>query len=237
VRQYVALSDGPSVGPVADPEVPMFGVLWVVGLALLIVVGIREAVRRGFASSLLVPVVAGAALAAEYVVLTDAQAPRFLLPAFALLTVPTGLGLSSLVGGFRARTGAALTWAVLASALVVVWLLQQVVVARRIEDGVTAQRASAAQVGSQVRAHVGRQPCFVDSESNFPIVGYAAGCRAAELGDRLGTWARRADRLESEGARPFLVLRRSAEPRPPDGTVLVRTVPSGDVTWYVYEPA
>ena len=31
-RQYLALSDGPSIGPVADPELPA-GVLWLVGLS------------------------------------------------------------------------------------------------------------------------------------------------------------------------------------------------------------
>lgn len=238
VRQYLALSDGPSVGPVADPDVPASGVLWVVGLVVLVVVGIREARRRGIASSILVAVVAGAALAAGYVLFTDAQAPRFLIPAFALFAIPAGLGLSSIVVGLRERTAARVVWAVLASALVGIWLLVQVVVATGIEDAVTVQRASAALVGRRIGALAVRQPCFVDSESNFPIVGYAAGCRAAELGDGLGRWAERADRLAGDGTRPFLVLRRPEEPRPPQGTVLVRTAPSGgELTWYVFEPA
>jgi hypothetical protein len=238
VRQYLALSDGPSVGPVANPDVPVTGVLWIVGLVVLIVVGIREAVRRGFASSLMVAVVAGAALAGEYVVFTDAQAPRFLLPAFASFAIPAGLGLSSIVVGFRERTGVRVVWAVLASALVGVWLLVQVVVATTIEDAVTVQRASAVRLGRQIGALAARQPCFVDSESTFPIVGYAAGCRAAELGDRVGTWAERADRLADDGTRAFLVLYRPEEPRPPEGTVLVKTLPSGgEQAWYVFERA
>lgn len=238
VRQYLALSDGPSVGPVANPDVPVVGILGVVGITMLVVVGVREAVGRGFVSSVMVALAAGAALAAEYVVFTDAQAPRFLLPAFALFAVPAGFGLSSIVVGLRERTGADVVWTALASVLVAGWLFQQVAIASRIEDGVTVHRASPAGVGRQIRTLAAQEPCFVDSESSFPMVGYAAGCRAAEMGDRLRTWAQRAHRLAREGTRPFLVLRRSEEPPPPDEAVLVRTIPSADdVTWYVFEPA
>ncbi|HEX5937067.1 MAG TPA: hypothetical protein VFZ75_05165 [Actinomycetota bacterium] len=241
VEQYLALSDGPSIGPVAHPQVPVSGPLWLLGLVVLVVMGLREAHRRGFVRSLLVPVAAGAALGAEYVVFTDAQAPRFLLPAFALIAIPAGLGLASIViaSGARARGRPwRAAWAVIASALVGVWLIQQVVVATRIEEDVTAQRASAVRVGRQVRALAARQPCFVSSESSFPIVAYVARCRGSDLGEVLTSWEERAERLARDGVRPFLALRRARKQDAPAGAVLVRTVPSGGgFAWYVYERA
>lgn len=237
-RQYLALSDGPSRGPVAHPDVPISGVLWLVGLLVLLVIGFRAANRCGFVPSLVVPAATGLALAAEYLLFVDAQAPRFLLPAFALFAIPAGLGLSSIVVGARARDPGRVPrvpGGVVAAVLVGAWLLVQLQIAARVEDRVTRQRASAVRVGLQIRSLAARQPCFVHSDVGFPIIAYTAGCRAAELGE-LGTWSERADRLASERAWPFLVLQRSEEPEPPDGAVLVRTVSTaGERTWYVYE--
>ena len=239
VRQYLALSDGPSIGPVADPQVPLSGALWLLGMAGLVTIGLRAAAARGLLPSLVVPVAAGAALAAEYVVFTDAQAPRFLLPAFALLTIPAGLGLGWILAGFRERTEAR-TWrwaaAAATSTLVAAWVILQVGIASRVETGVAEQRASAERAGLRIRALAGRQPCHVYSGAGFPIVGYAAGCRAAPLGKVLGAWEERAGRLERDGIQPFLVLRGAAE-TDVTGATLVAVVPSDDQTrWFIYGP-
>ena len=239
VRQYLALSDGPSIGPVADPQVPLSGALWLLGMAGLVTIGLRAAAARGLLPSLVVPATAAAALAAEYVVFTDAQAPRFLLPAFALLTIPAGLGLGWILAGFREPT-AARTWrwaaAVAASALVAAWVILQVGIASRVETSVAEQRASAERAGLRIRALAGRQPCHVYSEAGFPIVGYAAGCRAAPLGRVLGVWEERAGRLERDGVQPFLVLHGAAE-TDVQGASLLAVVPSDDQTrWFIYGP-
>jgi hypothetical protein len=237
-RQYLALSDGPSIGPVADPDVPVSGLLWLLGLASLLVLGVRASGRRGVLPALVVPTAAGVALAAEYIVFTDAQAPRFLLPALALLTVPAGLGLASIAVGARGRDGArraSLVAIVVASTVVAAWAALQVGIAAKVEAGVTRQRASAERAGLRIGALAARQPCHVHSEASFPIVGYAAGCRAAPLGKVLGTWDRRADHLARNGVRPFLVLHREAEPAPPSGAVLIDVVHSeGARSWFLY---
>ena len=172
---------------------------------------------RGLLASLVVPSAAGMALAAEYVVFTDAQAPRFLLPALALLTIPAGFGLASVLARIRDRESvpAARAVAIVAAILVVVWGILQLAVATKVEAGVTEQRASAQRVGLRIRSLAAQRPCWVYSEVNFPIVGYAAGCRAAPLGKVLGSWGDRALHLEADGVRPFLVLLRArARPRP-----------------------
>jgi len=237
VRQYLALSDGPSIGPVANPDVPVSGVLWLLALAILGTLGLRLATSRGLLASLAVPTAAGVALAAEYVVFTDAQAPRFLLPALALLTIPAGFGLASMLVRARDPEGspAARVAPIVVAALVVGWGIFQFVVATRVEAGVTEQRASAQRVGVGIRELAARQPCLVYSEANFPIVGYAARCRAAPLGKALGTWGDRARLLEAEGIRPFLVLLRARAAPPPEGTTLLAEIPAREsLRWFIY---
>ncbi len=238
-RQYLALSDGPSIGPVADPDIPLSGALWLVGFGVLVVLGLRASNRRGLLPSLVVPLAAGTALAAEYVLLTDAQAPRFLLPALALLTLPAGVGLATLVVNVRDRETSAPTRivAVVATSLVLVWAVVQLGIATRVEAGVTRQRASAQRAGLEVRDLAAGKPCHVYSEGSFPIVGFAAGCRAAPLGQVLAAWEERSDRLERQGRRVFLVLHRAEAIAPPGGTALLAEVPSdAQRTWFIYGP-
>jgi len=236
VRQYLALSDGPSIGPVANPELPLSGLVWLVGMAGLVTLGIRLSSRRGLLCALVVPTAVGVALAAEYVAFTGAQAPRFLLPGLVLLTLPAGVGLGSLVARSRDRgNGRVVLIAATASIAVVAWAVVQVGIATRVEAGVTGQRASADRAGQRIRELAARQPCQVYAEAGFPMIGYAAGCRATPLGRVLQVWQERAAHLERQGIRPFLVLQREDEPASPDGAVLLAEVPSqAGQRWFIY---
>jgi hypothetical protein len=235
-RQYVALSDGPSLGPVADPEVPLVGLLWLIGFGILMVLGIRASSRRGLLPAVVVATAAGVALATEYVALTDAQAPRFLLPTLALLTIPAGFGVTTIVAGIRARDDPGrFAGRVVASILVLAWAVAEMGIAARVETDVGSQRASAQRAGLEVRRLVAGEPCRVYSEGSFPIVGYSAGCRAAPLGRVLVGWTRLSDRLEGDGVRVFLVIHRTKPIAPPRGTDLLAQVPSeSELTWFIY---
>jgi hypothetical protein len=237
-RQYVALSDGPSIGPVAAPDIPLSGSLWLLGFASLVLLGVRASSRASLLPSIAVPTAAGIALAAEYVVLTDAQAPRFLLPALALLSIPAGSGLDSIVTGIRDRGRAEpirIVAAAGASILVIVWVVVQVGIGAGVEAGVTGQRATAERAGLEVRRLAGGDPCHLYSEASFPIVGLSAGCRAGPLGKVLAAWKDRADRLGRDGVRAFLVLHRNEAMPPPESTALVAEVPSqGELAWFIY---
>ena len=237
-RQYLALSDGPTIGSTVAHDIPVIGLLWFCGMAILVVLGIRAASRRNLVLSLLAPTTAGVALAAEYVVLTDAQAPRFLLPALALIAAPAGFGLVSLVSGVRhresAETGRVITAAGV-SILTIAWAVVQLGIAATVEASVTRERASAQRVGLEVRNIAAGERCHVYSEGSFPIVGFAAGCRAAPLGEVLASWGNRADHLERDGLRVFLTLRRTEAIPPPVGTVLLAEVPTqGELAWFIY---
>jgi hypothetical protein len=237
-RQYLALSDGPSIGPVAAPDLPLSGSLWLLGLASLVLLGVRASSRARLLPSIAVPTAAGIALAAEYVVFTDAQAPRFLLPALALLSIPAGSGLDSIVTGIRDRGRAEpirIVAAAGASILVIVWVVVQVGIGAGVEAGVTGRRATAERAGLEVRRLAGGEPCHLYSEASFPIVGLSAGCRAGPLGKVLAAWKDRADRLGRDGVRAFLVLHRNEAMPPPESTSLVAEVPSqGELAWFIY---
>ena len=237
-RQYLALSDGPSIGPVGAPEIPASGLLWCLGLAILVVLGVRVSRRRGLLSAVGVPIAAGIALAAEYVVFTDAQAPRFLLPALALLSIPAGYGLVSIVATIGDRDRAdpiRIVVAAGASLLVIVWAVLQVGIGAKVEAGVTGHRATAEQAGLEVRRLAGGEPCHLYSEASFPIVGLSSGCRAAPLGKVLGAWKERADRFARHDIRAFLVLYRTEALPPPEGIALVAEIPSQEeIAWFIY---
>jgi hypothetical protein len=235
-RQYLALSDGPTIGSSIAHDIPVTGLLWFIGMATLVVLGVRTATRRSVLLALLVPTAAGIALAAEYIVFTDARAPRFLLPALALLAVPAGLGLVTIVAGTRVGSDPVrFAGRAVASILVIAWAIVQMGIAARIEADAADQRASAQRAGLEVRMLSAGQPCHVYSEGSFPIVGYAAGCGAAPLGKVLAVWNDRAGHLERDGVRVFLVVRRTEALPPPEGTTLLGEVPAqGDLRWFVY---
>jgi len=236
VRQYLALSDGPSLGPVARPELPLIGVLSTIGIVALVGLGLRHAASGGRFPPLLVPTAAGLAFAVEYVAFTDAQAPRFLLPALAQLAIPAGLGVVAFVRWARSEPGRVLVGAGIA-VLASVWLAGQLIVANAVEDSVADGRRSAELAGERVRSLANGERCRVFSEGAFPIVGYASGCAASPIAPDVSSWTSRAERLAREGIRPFLLLLRTEEDPPPAGTTELARVPAEDErSWVVFGP-
>ena len=237
-RRYLALSDGPTIGSAAARDIPVNGLLWVIGTVVLVVVGIWAASRRDLRPSVVAATATGVALASGYVVLTDAQAPRFLLPSLALIAVPAGVGLVTIVAGVGSHDvphPVRLAGRAAASTLVVAWAVMQMGIAVNVEAEVAGQRASAQRAGFEVRRLASGEPCQIYGEGSFPIVGFTAGCRAAALRKILPTWTGRPDDLVGDAVRVFLVLHRAEAVNPPEGSALVAEVPSqGERTWFIY---
>jgi hypothetical protein len=227
VLQNLALTNGPTIGPEAHPQVPLAGAMWwgtTAALAVVAVVRTRSAPRRG---AVVCAVLAGSALAAEYLVLVSGLAPRFLLPAYALLSLPSAVGLVSLLSsGAAHRIAGATAVAVLAG--LVVW---QVGTARTIGTNAAAAREKVAAVGGEVRRLAAGRPCVVASGAGFPQVAFASRCvgRALTGTDAASLAALRGSVPPSE--RLFVVL-----PTPPPAGSPLASAPAASVEgWFVFE--
>ncbi|MFI2779767.1 hypothetical protein [Streptomyces sp. ALB3] len=152
---------------------------WWVALPLLTVGGIVTARRRGRGTAALLATVTGASMAVPYLFLVEYAAPRFLLPAYALLALPVAEYVAYLFA--RARQArrpagfAALTLALAAHLTVQLSVLSHVV---RVSRTTTAEFAAAA--GALNRLGV-RPPCVVSGVDAVPIA-YYAGCASRQTG-------------------------------------------------------
>ncbi len=73
--------------------------LWWLALPLLVVAGVLAARRAGRLGSALLPAVCALGLTAQYIFMINYAAPRFLLPAYALLAMPVADGLAWVLTG------------------------------------------------------------------------------------------------------------------------------------------
>ncbi|SEM61727.1 hypothetical protein SAMN05660976_05616 [Nonomuraea pusilla] len=154
-------------------------VAWWSAIPVLVLLGLHAARRRGRPAEGLVPAVAGLSMAAPYVFLVGYAAPRFLLPAYALLALPVAHAAAGLLakarGGTR-RVGAARVAGV---AVAVGCLLAHLALQGVTLDKVVAPRLAERDADAEVaRALAGlgvRGPCLVYGERAV-MIAYRAGC-------------------------------------------------------------
>jgi hypothetical protein len=121
-------------------------------------------VSRRQAALAVVPTCAGLALLAEYTVTISYAAPRFLLPVYALASIPAAQGLDW-VAGFLTRWWWRTLWLTAVAAMLAVQLVSQLAILDRYV--VPVQRASRLQgLG---------QPCVLVGHTAAPIA-FSAGC-------------------------------------------------------------
>ncbi|NLU70844.1 hypothetical protein [Streptomyces sp. HNM0574] len=151
---------------------PLTG-LWWIALPLLTVAGIAAASRAGRAPASVVAAVTAVSTAVPYLFLVHYAAPRFLLPAYALLAIPAG-ELAARASG-RARGG----WRTLTAGLGLLLLAGHVVVQYAVLSG-TVQRsedksARQTQAAAVLHRHGVRPPCVLAGPTAVPLAHYA-GC-------------------------------------------------------------
>ncbi|MFE5482259.1 hypothetical protein [Streptomyces sp. NPDC056527] len=147
--------------------------LWFLVLPLLVAVGVRAALRaRRHRTELVVATVVGTALAAPYLFAVGYAAPRFLLPAYALLALPVAYGLVRVCRprprGRRIVVG-----------FVVLALTAHTAIQYRVADS-TADRvrrdtADLGRVAAELNALGVRPPCVVSGVEAVRIA-FRAGC-------------------------------------------------------------
>ncbi|MEU3516199.1 hypothetical protein ABZ770_13075 [Streptomyces sp. NPDC006654] len=157
--------------------------LWWFVLPVLAVLGLVVAVRARRATPTALLCACAATGAFPYLFLIGYAAPRFLLPAYALLSLPVAGALLFLVSAPRGH------WRTLAVTAVAVGiaghLAVQAVVLERLVDRTTAGHQRWARVAAALHDHGVRAPCVLTGNDpttpSIPVAFYA-GCASADTG-------------------------------------------------------
>ena len=147
VAEHLRLTDGPLLGPEPGGAFPWVGLLWWVVLIGLSAWALRPGADRRRTFGVRVAAVVGVALAVEYLFLVSGLAPRFLLPALAVLSVSAGAGLEALRSQGHLGTRACVVVAVILSG----WLLWQMGTFDRLEAQASDEREVPEAVGRRDR--------------------------------------------------------------------------------------
>jgi hypothetical protein len=166
----------PCTGPLPDPAV----MAWWAVLPLLAAVGLVIAVRARRTRVSLVPLACAATAAVPYLFLIGYAAPRFLLPAYALLAIPVADAL------FHLATTPAGRWRPVAAVLLAIGLtghlaVQYVVLERTVKRATGHHRDWASTAAELNRLGV-RRPCLLSGHLSVPVAYYAGCISAAAAG-------------------------------------------------------
>ncbi|MFI1356549.1 hypothetical protein ACH4TV_23665 [Streptomyces sp. NPDC020898] len=150
--------------------------LWFLALPLVVAVGVRGAARTRHRAPVLLAAAVGATLAVPYLFTVGYAAPRFLLPAYALLALPTAYGLVRACALPRRRRPAVI-------ALVTAGLAVHLAVQYLALDGVTgrarATAAANARVAAELRAQGVRPPCVLTGDDAIRVA-FLMGCASRQ---------------------------------------------------------
>ncbi|MFF9817418.1 hypothetical protein [Streptomyces sp. NPDC014006] len=150
--------------------------LWWCALPLLAAAGLAVAVRAGRTLPTLLPLACAVTAAVPYLFLIAYAAPRFLLPAYALLSLPVADALLSLLTGPRGRPRPLLTVAAVL-ALAGHLAVQYAVLGHTVRR-TTAQHRAWARTAAELHRLGVHPPCLVTGHEALPIA-YYAGCASA----------------------------------------------------------
>ncbi|MGW3131019.1 hypothetical protein, partial [Streptomyces sp. NPDC001123] len=164
----------PCTGAAPHPAVT----LWWFALPVLAVLGAVVAVRARRALPVLLPLACAVTAAVPYLFLIGYAAPRFLLPAYALLALPVAHGLVHLVTAPAHRAGRILAVGLLAVGLAGHLAVQYVVLEHTVHSS-AASRAEWARTAAALHARGVRPPCLLSGYEAVPV-GFYAGCGSAQ---------------------------------------------------------
>ncbi len=155
--------------------------LWWFLLPVLVALAILAARSAGGSpgpglASVLLPAGCGLCVAAQYLFMIDYAAPRFLLPAYALLAVPAADGLAFLITGMGRELRPAMIAVV--TCFLVVQLVAQHLVLDHEAGGTVTFHDDYTRIATALAARGVRPPCLIQGVQYIPIAFYA-GCASA----------------------------------------------------------
>jgi hypothetical protein len=149
---------------------------WWLALPVLVVLGILVARRAGHRASALLAAVCGLALAAQYLFGIWYAAPRFLLPTYALATIPVADLIAWIITRTRPAERPAMR-VLIGFVLLLQLVTQHAVLGRQVNDTV-ALHTDYATVAADLRHYGVRAPCLINGAQEIPVAFYA-GCASA----------------------------------------------------------
>ncbi|MFE5160985.1 hypothetical protein ACFRNT_21165 [Streptomyces sp. NPDC056697] len=161
--------------PLAHPELT----LWWLALPALALAACVVAWRTRRDAVILLPITCATALSIPYLLLIDYSAPRFLLPVYALLSLPLATLAAHSAHAIRPPRARALA-AGLAATLLALHLSAQYEVLDRNTAAARATTARYRAAAHDLRGLGLTPPCLV-SGTHAPPIGYDAGCASANV--------------------------------------------------------
>lgn len=212
ILRYLRAADGPiprgfwDTTPQPDPDIAPLVVLAAVVLLALIILGITWPRSRVSAVAVRAAATAGLVLLLPYVFLNSSVYARFLLPAWALVTLPVAEAIVSLVSRTRNR----LVVFVLVT-IAALWLWGQFNTLRTVGGSVASAERELELLARDVAPLVD-EPCFLLTESGYAQLGYGVGCLSDWYAPADDPSFRRAPETYAAGGRAVYVLGRTPHP-------------------------
>ncbi|MCT9079779.1 membrane protein [Streptomyces fulvoviolaceus] len=196
----------PCTGSMPHPAV----MAWWFVLPLLAAVGLAVAVRARRTGRTSLPLLCATTAAVPYLFMIGYAAPRFLLPAYALLAIPVADALFHLVTTPNGR------WRPLAATLVALGLAGHLAVQYAVLDH-TARRTTAlhrdwARTAAELHRLGVRPPCLLIGHRAIPIAYYTGCSSAATHGNNANST--KADILRTARRMPVAAISRPGDPPP-----------------------
>ena len=147
--------------------------IWWLALPVLVAIGLVAARRAGRLGPALLATVVGVFLSLQYLILLNYAAPRFLIPMYALLSLPVAEAVYWTLA--RSRTASRVAAAAIVLALFVVQVVSQHSV---LQHNVALADNHEYRIASDLARAGVRPPCVIEGYQYIPLA-YFAGCRSA----------------------------------------------------------
>ncbi|MEV8125426.1 hypothetical protein AB0P07_15195 [Streptomyces sp. NPDC085944] len=177
--QLRTLAGGPELcRPCTVPWRHRTSAIWWFVTPVLVAGGVLAAARARRLATALLPALCGASVAVPYLLLIDYAAPRFLLPAYALLSLPVADALATSARSVRPRLRPAAI--ALVTALIAIQLVTQHVVLTRAVHAAADGTGEYARIAADLRTYGVRPPCLVTGRLATPVA-YQTRCASGQI--------------------------------------------------------
>jgi hypothetical protein len=150
--------------------------LWWVALGGFALIGIIHAQRVRHSRAEVAAAVLALVLAVQYVFTVTYAAPRFMLPSYALLSIPCAAGLITCVRAAGSRPARAAVVALTAIGALAHAALQVQVIVTRLKPSESRAYHTYLADGRRLARHGLHRPCLVLGSAAVDQIAYATGC-------------------------------------------------------------